>query len=175
MNLLSVCQAGVESTGTMIAVAGNILWLACQLGKWMQLFFVFALARDKRLFCFLRCFLSLLTLPLSCWVWELASKCLCIPPSQAGGYLCVCVEWSRFSVWDITSCSLNCFAADAVLEGKWHKEDETAFLFERNKTQKCAVYLSSCCQACEISLGLYSSPTAREENKKKAFQFRLKD
>lgn len=34
MNLLSVYQAGVENTRTMIiAVAGNILWLACQLGE----------------------------------------------------------------------------------------------------------------------------------------------
>lgn len=85
--------------------------------------------------------------------------------------MCLCGMKQVF--WDITSCSPNCFAAAAVLEGKWHKEDEAAFLFERNETQKCAVYLRSCCQACEISLGLYSSAT-RKENKNKAFQFRLK-
>lgn len=59
MDLPSTYQAEVESTRTIIiAVAGNILWLACQVEEWMQFVFVFALVRDKRLFCLLRCFES---------------------------------------------------------------------------------------------------------------------
>lgn len=40
---------------------------------------------------------------------------------------------------------IDCFAAAAVLEGKWHKEAEVAFLFERSQAQKWAAYLRSCC------------------------------
>lgn len=59
MNLPSAYQAEVESRRTIIiAVAGHILWLACQVEVWMQFVFVFALVRDKRLFCLLRCFES---------------------------------------------------------------------------------------------------------------------
>lgn len=43
---------------------------------------------------------------------------------------------------------IDCFAAAAVLEGKWHKEAEVAFLFERNEAQNCAIYLRSCCYVC---------------------------
>lgn len=57
LNLLSANQAEVESTATIIlTVAGNILWLACRVEKRIRFIFVFALVRDKRLFCLLRWF-----------------------------------------------------------------------------------------------------------------------
>lgn len=43
---------------------------------------------------------------------------------------------------------VDCLPAAAVLEERWHKEAEVAFLFERNEVQKCAVYVRSCCHVC---------------------------